>query len=420
MPILLDEDLNIVLPKMHRVKQVFEKEELNDIRGAIDAEAKKESIISIIKPGQKVAVAVGSRGIKNLQEIVKLTIDKIKKMGANPYIVSAMGSHGGGTEEGQREILYGYGITEEYMQVPIITKTDVVHLGKTKKGIDVYFDKTAYEADVVVPINRIKLHTDFVADIQSGICKMLVIGLGNQIGCSAIHEEEFDNFGEIIKESASIIMEKVQVGFGVAILENAYDRTSKIEFIPAKELISREIELVKIARKNMPTLMIPNIDILIVQEIGKNISGAGYDPNILGKSYILKEFVLEVPQINKMILLNISKESHGNGIGMGIFDITTRKVFEQLDYESIYANGIATKCIDDCKIPLIAENEEEAIKIAIKILRGVDKNNLKIVRIKNTLELEYIEVSDALLEYVKNDKNIIRVDPNDSAIETIS
>jgi hypothetical protein len=160
----------------------------------------------------------------------------------------------------------------------------------------------------------------------------------------------------------------------------------------------------------MPTLMIPEIDILIVQEIGKNISGAGYDPNILGKSYILHEFVLDVPKINRMILLDISKESHGNGIGLGIFDIITEKVFEQLDYEAIYANGVATKCIDDCKIPLIAKDEEEAIKIAIKVLRGADKEKLKIVKIKNTLELEYIEVSEALLGYVSSNERLTLTD----------
>ena len=406
MPILLEGDLNISLPSMHKVRQSFNREKINDIKETIDFEGSKESIISKIKPGQKVAVAVGSRGIKNIQQIVKLTVDKIKELGGDPFIVSAMGSHGGGTEKGQREVLYGYGITEEYMGVPIITKTDVIHLGKTKKGFDIYFDKTAAGADVVVPINRIKLHTDFVSDIQSGLCKMLVIGLGNHIGCSAIHEEEFDNFGEIIKEAATIIMEKINVGFGIAILENAYDETAKIEFIPSKDLIRREIELVKVAKENMPTLMIPEIDILIVEEIGKNISGAGYDPNILGKSYILKEYVLDIPKINRMILLDVSKESHGNAIGMGIFDIITRKVFEQLDFESIYANGIATKCIDDCKIPLISENEEEALKIAIKVLRNADKDNLKIVKIKNTLELEYIYVSDALIDYVKKNNKL--------------
>jgi hypothetical protein len=200
-------------------------------------------------------------------------------------------------------------------------------------------------------------------------------------------------------------MANLNIGFGVAILENAYDETERIEFIPSKDLIAREKELVKLSKANMPLLMIPEIDILIVEEIGKNISGAGFDPNILGKSYILNEFVLKVPRINRMILLDISKESHGNAIGLGIFDIITKKLFEKLDYESTYANAIAAKCIDDCKIPLIAEDGKEALMIAIKVLRNVDKDNLKIVRIKNTLELEYIYVSNALLDYVKiNDR----------------
>ncbi|MGD9567593.1 MAG: lactate racemase domain-containing protein [Sedimentibacter sp.] len=406
MPILLEEDYNIKLPKMYKVKQSFEKDKLDDIESTIRAEISNERIKSKIIKGQKIAIAVGSRGIRNISKIVKSVIDEIKLAGGEPFIVSAMGSHGGGSEEGQREILAGYGIVEETMGVKVITKTDVVEIGKTKRGINIYFDKTAYEADMIIPINRVKLHTDFVADIQSGLCKMLVIGLGNHKGCSSVHEEDFDHFGEVLKEAATMIMEKVNVGFGVAILENAYDQTSLIKAIPSETLIEEEIKLVKIAKRNMPTLMIPEIDILIVEEIGKNISGAGFDPNILGKSYILHEFVLEVPKINRMILLDISKESHGNGIGMGVFDIITRKVFEQLDFESIYANGIAVKCIDDCKIPLIANDEEEAIKIAIKVLRGADINNLKIVKIKNTLELEYIEVSGPLLGYVSENNKL--------------
>ncbi|MDF2676818.1 MAG: hypothetical protein K0Q97_1129 [Bacillota bacterium] len=406
MPILLEEDNNINLPKMYKVKQSFNKDKLDDIEGTIKLEINKDEIKSKIKIGQKVAVAVGSRGIKNISKIVKSVVDEIKFAGAEPFIVSAMGSHGSGTEEGQREILNGYGITEESMGVKIITKIDVVEIGKTKKGITVYFDKTSFEADLIVPINRVKLHTDFVSDIQSGICKMLVIGLGNHKGCTSIHEEDFDCFGELLKEAATMIMEKVNVGFGVAIVENAYDQTALIKAIHSENLIEEEIKLVKIAKQNMPTLMIPDIDILIVQEIGKNISGAGFDPNILGKSYILNEFVLDVPKIKRMILLDITEESHGNGIGLGIFDIITKKVFDQLDYESIYTNGIAVKCIDDCKIPLIAEDEYEALKIAIKILRKADKENLKIVKIKNTLQLEYIEISEALLNDVLNNERL--------------
>lgn len=401
MPVLLEEDLVFPLPKMHRVRQSFRSERLEDVVSAVQETIAQSEVSSKIKPGAKVAVAVGSRGIRNLPVIVKAVLDDIRRAGGKPFIVSAMGSHGGGTREGQREVLYGYGITEEAMGVPVVTDVDVQHLGITKRGIDVYFDKTALAADLIVPINRVKLHTDFVADIQSGLCKMLVIGLGNHIGCTAIHEDDFDTFGDTLLEAAGIILEKARVGFGVAIVENAYDETALVEAIPVERLIAREKELVKIAGRNMPTLMIPEIDVLIVQEIGKNISGAGYDPNILGKSYILKEFVLEVPRINRMILLDISQQSHGNAVGMGIFDVITRKVFDGLDLESIYANAVAVKCTDDAKIPLIAADDEEALRIAIKILRGADKRNLKIVKIINTLKLDTIEVSDALLPYVR-------------------
>ena len=350
---------------------------------------------------------MGSRGIRNLPLIVKTILEELKKLGAEPYIVSAMGSHGGGTEEGQREVLYGYGITEEAMGVPIFTTTEVVCLGEISGGRKVYFDKSAMEADVIIPVNRVKLHTDFVSDIQSGLCKMLVIGLGNHRGCTAVHEADFSVFGEVIKEAAAWILNKAPVAFGVAVLENAYDETSHIEAVPAEILIEREKELVKTARSNMPVLMIPEIDILIVEEIGKDISGAGFDPNILGKSYILKEFVLPVPKIDKMVLLDVSLASHGNGIGLGIFDIITKKVFEQLDREAMYANAIAVKCVEDCKIPLIAENEEEAVKIAIKILRNADKDNLRIVKIKNTMELGEIMVSHALLKEVEKNPHLV-------------
>ena len=235
---------------------------------------------------------------------------------------------------------------------------------------------------------------------------MLVIGLGNHIGCTAVHEAPFDVFGETLLEAAQMIMKRAKVGFGVAILENAYDETAMIEAIPAAKIPEREKELVQIAKGYMPTLMIPDIDVLVVEEIGKNISGAGYDPNILGKSYLLDEFVLPVPNIKRMVLHDVTDQSHGNAIGMGIFDVITRKVFDKLDLSQIYANAIAVKCPEDGKIPIIADTEEEALRIAIQVARGVDKNNLKIVKIKSTLELGVIEVSDALLNTVKGHEKL--------------
>ena len=209
-----------------------------------------------------------------------------------------------------------------------------------------------------------------------------------------------------MKEATKLILSKAKVGFGIAIMENAYDQTLLVEAVPAERMLQREAELIEICKKNMPLLMIPEIDILVVERIGKDISGNGFDPNILGKSLLLDQFVLPVPKINRMVLLDLSEATHGNAVGIGIFDITTRKVFEQLDMESMYANDIALGCLDDCKIPLVAENEDEAVRVAIKVLRGNDPARLKIVKIRDTLHLEEIQVSQDLLDVVAADPRL--------------
>lgn len=310
------------------------------------------------------------------------------------------------------EVLHSYGITQEAMGVPVITSNDVVLLGETSRGIQVYFDKTCLEeVDMIIPINRVKLHTDFVDNIQSGMCKMLVIGLGHHRGCTAVHEADFSYFGDTLKEATRLILSKAKVGFGVAILENAYDQTLLVEAVPAERMLEREAELVELCKKNMPLLMIPDIDVLVVEQIGKDISGNGFDPNILGKSFLLNEFVLPVPKINRMVLLDITEASHGNAVGIGSFDITTRKVFDQLNLEAMYANDIALGCMEDCKIPLVAADEAEAVRIAVKVLRGHDPNCLKIVKIKNTLHLEEIQVSEDLLDVVAADSRLELLGP---------
>ena len=316
MAILLEEDYEYPLPNLIAVKQIFDDLEIKDVENSTKAELRKEEIVQKIHPGDAVAIAVGSRGIQNLKEIVGILIQMVKSRGASPYIVSAMGSHGGGKEDGQRAVLAGYGITQESMGVPVITTTDVEEAGELPGGQKVYFDRAAAKADAIIVVNRIKLHTDFTGELQSGLCKMLVIGLGNQKGCSSIHEEDPENFAEIIEGAAKLILDKYPVIFGLGIIENAYDRTFHVEAVPSENLIEREKELVKVAKGKMPRLMVPDIDVLIVDEIGKNISGAGYDPNILGRSSVLKEYSLPIPNIKKMVLLNLTHESHGNGIGM--------------------------------------------------------------------------------------------------------
>ena len=416
MPILLREDAERPLPRMYRVRQKFKRDHLEDIEDTVRRELQKEEIRSRIRPGMKIAVAVGSRGIRNLSVIVKCVIEEMKAAGAEPFIIGAMGSHGGGTVEGQLEVLHTYGITEEAMGVPVTAENDVEYLGKTSRGIGVYFHKCClHDVDLIVPVNRVKLHTDFVDTIQSGMCKMLVIGLGHHKGCSSIHTADFSFFGDTLREATRLILSRAPVGFGVAIMENAYDQTSLVEAVPAETMLKREEELVMKARENMPLLMIPDIDVLVVEQIGKDISGNGYDPNILGKSFLLKEFVLPVPQIRRMVLLDVSPASHGNACGMGIFDVITRKVFSQLNLEQIYANDVALGCLEDCKIPLVAEDEQEAVRVAVKVLKGNDPEKLKIVRIRDTLHLEEIQVSEDLLDVVRADARLELIGPEKGA-----
>lgn len=412
MPLLLEEDLKRPLPKMYRVRQSFNKEHLEDIEGTVAREFAKAEIRAQVKPGMRVALAVGSRGIRNLSRIVKCVVDQLLALGAEPFIVAAMGSHGGGTLEGQLEILHTYGITQEAMGIPVVANNDVELLGSTSRGIQVYFDKLCLEqADLVIPINRVKLHTDFVDTIQSGMCKMLVIGLGHHKGCTAIHKADFSYFGDTLREATRLILSRAKVGFGVAIMENAYDQTLLVEAVPAGKMLEREAELVMLSRKNMPILMIPDIDVLVAEQIGKDISGNGYDPNILGKSFLLKEFVLPVPKIGRMVVLDVSPASHGSAVGIGIFDVTTRKLFDQLNMEAMYANDIALGCLDDCKIPLVAADEEEAIRVAVKVLQDNDPEKLKIVRIRDTLHMEEIQVSEDLLDVVRADPRLELLGP---------
>lgn len=412
MPLLLEEDLKRPLPKMYRVRQSFNKEHLEDIEGTVAREFAKAEIRAQVKPGMRVTLAVGSRGIRNLSRIVKCVVDQLLALEAEPFIVAAMGSHGGGTLEGQLEILHTYGITQETMGIPVVANNDVELLGSTSRGIQVYFDKLCLEqADLVIPINRVKLHTDFVDTIQSGMCKMLVIGLGHHKGCTAIHKADFSYFGDTLREATRLILSRAKVGFGVAIMENAYDQTLLVEAVPAGKMLEREAELVMLSRKNMPILMIPDIDVLVVEQIGKDISGNGYDPNILGKSFLLKEFVLPVPKIGRMVVLDVSPASHGSAVGIGIFDVTTRKLFDQLNMEAMYANDIALGCLDDCKIPLVAADEEEAIRVAVKVLRDNDPEKLKIVRIRDTLHMEEIQVSEDLLDVVRADPRLELLGP---------
>ena len=405
MPILLKSDYDLKLPQMRKAKQIFENNFIDDIENKVISEIYKDEIRSLIKPGMKIAVAVGSRGIKNIDKIIKTIVKCLKELGADPFIKSAMGSHGGGTSEGQNELLRSYNIREEVVGAPVITSLDVIKIGETQKGIPVYFDKAAYEADLIIPVNRIKPHTDFGGTFQSGLCKMLVIGLGNHKGCSTIHQEEWNEFSNIICEASEIIINHAKIGFGIGIVENAYENTAVLKSILAQDFHREEPKLLKYARRLMPKLLIPEIDVLIVERIGKDISGLGFDPNILGRNKTIKNSKF-VPKIERMILLGLTEASHGNATGAGLFDFITQDVFKSIDFESTYANNIAAKSLEVAYIPLIMEDEKTSVLAAIKSSRRIDENNPRIVRIKDTLHLDTIEISENLVPIAEKIKNI--------------
>lgn len=405
MPILLPEDRNVKVPEMIKVRQNFKDDRIDDVAARIKEIIAEDKFSSMIHPGQRVAVAVGSRMIDRIQIIVKQVVDELKARGAEPFIVTAMGSHGGGTPEGCRRILEDFGITEESVGAPIRAEMDVVRLGAIEGGIDVYMDKNAYEADMTILINRIKPHTEFTGRYESGICKLSTIGLGRHVGCTSLHKGGTLNFDKIIPQAAKLVFDKGNVGFAIGIIENAYDKVKLLEGMTKDEIFDREPELLKIAKASMPSIGIPEIDILVIGEIGKDISGFGMDPNIVGLIGPKAEEP-SVPKIGKVIVLRLSEKSHGNACGIGLADLTTKEVYDNIDFESTYANSFA--CDGSFGywteyIPIVMTDEKEAIAGAIKMLRITEPEKCRIVKIKNTLNLLEMEISDNLKDVVAKD-----------------
>ncbi len=393
------------LPEMIKVKQEFDIPAVKNINEKVSEEFKKTNINKKIKPGSKIAITAGSRGIKKISEILSLIVEEVKLLGAEPFILSAMGSHGGNTVEGQREILSGYGITEEKMGAPVICSTDVVEIGKNSFGIPVYFDKIALNSDGIIAVNRIKSHTDYRRTIQSGIMKILSIGLGREKGATQIHELGVRGLNDVLPASARLILEKAPVILGIGIIENALLNIAHIEAIEPETIEMREMELLKWSMEISPKFLFNDIDLLIVNEIGKNISGVGMDTKVIGRMMVWGEDEWKSPKINRIATLDLTEESHGNVIGIGLSDIITRRIYEKIDFDVSYTNILASSMIDRGKIPIIANSDEVAIKWALKTCWAENKRMAKVVNIKNTLNLSEIFISKSILDEQKeNDK----------------
>jgi Uncharacterized conserved protein len=409
MPVLTDGTLKMQLPRMIRVRQKFADISIQDIEKAVRKELEQEKIRTLIKPGQSIAVAVGSRGINNLNKIVKTTINYFKELGAVPFIVPAMGSHGGATAEGQKEILRGYGVTEEDMGVPIKSSMEVTLIGNTPKGIPVYMDTNARAADMVVPINRVKPHTSIKGPIESGLCKMCAIGLGKHIGCSRLHEEGRPDFSNVLTSVAEVFLAKANIGFGLAVVENAFDKTARIKAVGKTEWIEEERKLLVEAKAMMPRLFVPDVDVLVIEQFGKDISGAGMDSNVIGRSITgrLTESVgYTGPQVKRIVVLDFSEGAHGNGSGIGLADFITKKVFDKFDFIATYANAIASDGPEGARIPIAMETEREAILAAVKCCGKMSESGPRIVRIKDTLHLSEILISENMLPLIKGNNRL--------------
>jgi hypothetical protein len=383
------------LPAIFRLRQTFEAPRVADIAGEVRAQLEKLRLHERIKPGQSVAITVGSRGIANIALIAKTIVESMKSLRAEPFLVPAMGSHGGGTAEGQRKVIESYGVTEAYCGCPIRSSMETVVVCQTAEGLDVHFDRQAFAADHVLVCNRIKPHTGFVGDIESGLMKMMLIGLGKHAGAKIYHRAIQDNsFGQIVRSVAGRVLESCRVVAGLGIVENGYDETAYIVGVRPQEIEAREKELLILAKKLMPRLPFDQVHLLIIDEIGKNISGTGMDTNVVGRKFQVHQAVPdEFPKVKCIMIRGLTEETQGNGTGIGLAEFCTRRAIEQVDLEATRINCLTGGHVPAAMMPLDYPTDRAAIEVALPTVGMVEPPRAKIVWIRNTLELREVECS---------------------------
>jgi|TARA_B110000263_G_C15285156_1_gene500378 hypothetical protein len=388
---------------MLRVKQKFEAPTLEDIPAAVRAEVQSLALDSKVTAGESVAISVGSRGIANIALIIKSLVEELKALGLEPFLVPAMGSHGGGVAEAQQAIIEGYGVTEEYTGAPIKASMETVQVGETEDGVPVFFDKYAYEADHVAVVGRIKPHTDFVGEIESGLHKMMLIGLGKHKGAALYHQAIVHySFDRIIRSVGQTVVDKCGVLLGLGLVENQYDKTALIKGVGAEELVEREKELLILAKKWMPRLPFETVDLLIVDEIGKNISGAGMDTNVVGRKFHDNHAAeKEYPKVTRILVRGLTEETHGNASGIGTAEYAHKRAIEEMDREITYINCMTGNHPSGAHIPLYFDTDRICIDRALETVGLVEPENAKVLRIHNTLELAEVLVSEAYLPEVE-------------------
>ena len=393
---------DVVIPKMVTIHQQFDRQRVDDVvgtlRAQLDALPAHDSYV-----GKSIALTVGSSGIPHLVEIVCCICDTLKEWGAAPFIVPSMGSHGGATAQGQREMLAGYGITEETIGVPIRSSMEVVQYAELD-GIPLYCDKYAAEADGIVIFNKVKPHTEFRGEHESGLAKMIAIGIAKHKGAAMFHSFGFDRFGELIPKVAEKFVERMPVVFGVGVVQNAYDDICAIEACEPQELLECDRRLLELAFDRMAKFLFDHIDLLIIDEVGKNISGNGHDPNITGRN--LAGNFSQMLDLKKLMVRSITEVSHHHGAGVASADVATRKLLSSIDWAATWTNVLTTGVTAGAKIPLYTNTEEEAVRVALRTCPGIDIEHPRVVRIVNTLEMDTIQVSEAIYDEIADQTGI--------------
>jgi hypothetical protein len=388
------------LSRIFRVQQQFARPRVEDVAAALATELRGSGVT--VRPGERIAIAVGSRGMSDLPVLVSQTVAWVKAQGGLPFIVPAMGSHGGATAEGQTAVLARYGVTPDAVGAPVHSSMEVVELPRGETRTPVYFDRLASECDGTILINRIKPHTSFHGRYESGLMKMMAIGLGKHAQALAIHALGVEGLREVMPEVGRQILLHANVRLGVAVVENAYDEIMLVRALPAADIPGEEPLLLEIARNNMPCLPVGKLDVLIVDEIGKNISGLGMDPNIIGRLKIRGQPEPEWPDIGMIVMRDLTLETHGNAAGMGLADIITRRAYDKIDFQATYANVLTTGFLERAKVPVIAETDREAVELACRAAGAGSEETVRLVRIRNTLHLDELLVSAAVLNEIRD------------------
>jgi hypothetical protein len=388
------------LPHMIRIKQTFDNTTLKNIQEEIQSQIDSLELTKIVEEGQTVAVACSSRGLSNYPTIVKAVISALKQLGLQPFLFPAMGSHGAAAAEGQKRVLEHLGISESAVGAPIKSSLEVVQIGETDDQIPVYLDKLASEADHIVLINRIKKHTEFDHEFESGLIKMMGIGIGKQAGAATYHEAMLTyGYPHVLLTVAHKIMEHSNLLFGVGSVENGYGQTAAIGICPREKIEETEKELFKAAKAYAPGLPFDEADIIIIDEMGKDVSGTGFDTKVVGRIGLpLVTDDPESPSIKRIVVCDLTEGSEGNAVGVGIADVITQRLLDKIDMDALNINTITGVCPEMGKIPLTMRNDKEAIEIAIKCVGLIPSDQLKIIRIKNTSVLSEVEVSEAYAE----------------------